>query len=63
MWVDAKGTISDEDDPRKKGHATTMETWHKRLGHASKGKLTKMHFLKTSTFDLGNFYDSFARAI
>ncbi|GJT94400.1 putative RNA-directed DNA polymerase [Tanacetum coccineum] len=41
--------------------ATTIETWHKRLGHASKGKLAKIDFLKTSINDLGNFCDSCAK--
>ncbi|GJQ91627.1 putative RNA-directed DNA polymerase [Tanacetum coccineum] len=33
-----------------------------KLGHASKGKLAKMDFLKTSINDLGNFCDSCAKA-
>ncbi|KAM0026082.1 putative RNA-directed DNA polymerase [Helianthus debilis subsp. tardiflorus] len=46
----------------RKAMATTVETWHRRLGHASKGKLAKIDFLNTSTIDLGNFCDSCARA-
>ncbi|KAK1439791.1 hypothetical protein QVD17_05611 [Tagetes erecta] len=46
----------------RKAMATTAETWHRRLGHASKGKLTKIDFLKTSNFDLDNFCDSCSRA-
>ncbi|GJU42706.1 LTR copia-type gag-polypeptide [Tanacetum coccineum] len=46
----------------RKAMATTVETWHIRLGHASKGKLTKVDFLKTSINDLGDFCDSCAKA-
>ncbi|GJV18627.1 putative RNA-directed DNA polymerase [Tanacetum coccineum] len=46
----------------KKAMATTVETWHRRLGHASKGKLVKVNFLKTSINDLGDFCDSCAKA-
>nr|GEV07975.1 hypothetical protein [Tanacetum cinerariifolium] len=37
----------------RKTMATTIETWHRRFEHASKGKLAKMDFLKTSINDLG----------
>ncbi|KAJ0720224.1 putative RNA-directed DNA polymerase [Helianthus annuus] len=46
----------------RKAMATSVETWHRRLGHASKGKLAKMDFLKTSVIDLGNFCDPCSRA-
>ncbi|GJW96612.1 putative RNA-directed DNA polymerase [Tanacetum coccineum] len=46
----------------RKAMATTVETWHRRLGHASKGKLAKVDFLKTSINDLGDFCDSCAKA-
>ncbi|GKA86712.1 putative RNA-directed DNA polymerase, partial [Tanacetum coccineum] len=46
----------------RKAMATTVETWHRRLGHASKGKLVKVDFLKTSINDLGDFCDSCAKA-
>ncbi|GKB54907.1 hypothetical protein Tco_0905660, partial [Tanacetum coccineum] len=36
----------------RKAMATTIEMWHKRLRHASNGKLTKMDFLKTIINDL-----------
>nr|GEV68003.1 leucine-rich repeat-containing protein [Tanacetum cinerariifolium] len=31
----------------RRAMATTIETWHKRLGHASKGKLARVDFLRT----------------
>ncbi|GJU79189.1 LTR copia-type gag-polypeptide [Tanacetum coccineum] len=37
----------------RKAMATTVEMWHRRLGHASKGELAKVDFLKTSINDLG----------
>ncbi|KAJ0800174.1 putative RNA-directed DNA polymerase [Helianthus annuus] len=46
----------------KKALASTIETWHKRLGHASKGKLAKVDFLSAITTKLGNFCDSCAMA-
>lgn len=46
----------------RKAMATTIETWHRRLGHASKGKLARVDFLKTSINNLDNFCDSCARA-
>ncbi|GJZ75415.1 putative RNA-directed DNA polymerase [Tanacetum coccineum] len=46
----------------RKAMDTTVETWHRRLGHASKGKLAKVDFLKTSINDLGDFCDSCAKA-
>nr|GFA05373.1 integrase, catalytic core [Tanacetum cinerariifolium] len=42
--------------------ATTIETWHKRLGHASKGKLARVDFLITSINNLDSFCDPCARA-
>ncbi|GJR72284.1 retrovirus-related pol polyprotein from transposon TNT 1-94 [Tanacetum coccineum] len=42
--------------------ATTVETWHKRLGHASKEKLGKFDFIKTCTIDFNNFCHSCAKA-
>ncbi|GJY62181.1 LTR copia-type gag-polypeptide [Tanacetum coccineum] len=46
----------------RRAMATTVETWHKRLGHASKGKLDKIDFIKTCTIDFDNFYHSCAKA-
>ncbi|MFS8004213.1 putative RNA-directed DNA polymerase [Helianthus anomalus] len=46
----------------KKALATAIETWHKRLGHASKGKLAKVDFLSTFAAEFGNFCDSCAMA-
>lgn len=46
----------------RKAMFVNVETWHKRLGHASKEKLNKLDFLKTSTINLGNFCDSCARS-
>nr|GFC45020.1 retrovirus-related Pol polyprotein from transposon TNT 1-94 [Tanacetum cinerariifolium] len=42
--------------------ATTIETWHKRLGHASKGKLARVDFLRTSINNLDSSCNSCARA-
>ncbi|GJS57094.1 retrovirus-related pol polyprotein from transposon TNT 1-94 [Tanacetum coccineum] len=42
--------------------ATTVETWHKRLGHASKGKLGKIDCIKTCTINFDNFCHSCAKA-
>nr|GEV90989.1 putative ribonuclease H-like domain-containing protein [Tanacetum cinerariifolium] len=47
---------------KRKAMATTIETWHKKLGHASKGKLARVYFLKTSINNLDNFCDSCAKA-
>nr|GEX63016.1 hypothetical protein [Tanacetum cinerariifolium] len=49
---------------RRKAMAATVETWHKRLGHASKGKLDKIDFVKreTCTIDFNNFCHSCAKA-
>ncbi|GJV45434.1 retrovirus-related pol polyprotein from transposon TNT 1-94 [Tanacetum coccineum] len=46
----------------RRAMATTVETWHKRLGHASKGKLGKIDFIKTCTIDFNNFCHSCAKA-
>ena len=35
----------------RKAMTTTIDTWHKRLGHASGDKLTHIDFLRNSTFD------------
>ncbi|GKA96093.1 putative RNA-directed DNA polymerase [Tanacetum coccineum] len=52
-----RGTVPNEDYSGRKAMATTTETWHRRLGHASKGKLAKMDFLKTSSNDLGDKFE------
>lgn len=36
----------------RKAMMVTVERWHKRLGHASEGKLTKVDFLKNASFNL-----------
>nr|GEU67346.1 putative reverse transcriptase, RNA-dependent DNA polymerase, Gag-polypeptide of LTR copia-type [Tanacetum cinerariifolium] len=42
---------------------TTTDTWHKRLGHASRDKLSNVSFLKNNSSKLSNvFYDSCAKA-
>ncbi|GKB38125.1 putative RNA-directed DNA polymerase [Tanacetum coccineum] len=46
----------------RRAMATTVETWHKRLGHASKGKLDKIDFIKTCAIDFNNFCHSCAKA-
>nr|GFA67669.1 putative ribonuclease H-like domain-containing protein [Tanacetum cinerariifolium] len=46
----------------RRAMATTIETWHKRLGHASKGKLARVDFLRTSINNLDSFCDPCARA-
>ncbi|GJR64379.1 putative RNA-directed DNA polymerase [Tanacetum coccineum] len=46
----------------RRAMATTVETWHKRLGHASKGKLGKIDFIKTCIIDFNNFCHSCAKA-
>ncbi|GJS97691.1 putative RNA-directed DNA polymerase [Tanacetum coccineum] len=46
----------------RRAMATTVETWHKRLGHASKEKLGKIDFIKTCTIDFNNFCHSCAKA-
>nr|GEY95322.1 retrovirus-related Pol polyprotein from transposon TNT 1-94 [Tanacetum cinerariifolium] len=41
---------------------TTMDTWHKRLGHASRDKLSNVSFLKNNSSKLSNvFCDSCAK--
>ena len=42
--------------------ATTIDMWHRILGHASKGKLAKMDFRKTNISNLRNFRDSCVKA-
>ncbi|GJY05612.1 putative RNA-directed DNA polymerase [Tanacetum coccineum] len=46
----------------RRAMATIVETWHKRLRHASKGKLGKINFIKTCTIDFNNFCHSCAKA-
>ncbi|GKD99461.1 LTR copia-type gag-polypeptide [Tanacetum coccineum] len=46
----------------RRAMTTTVETWHKILGHASKGKLGKIDFIKTCTIDFDNFCHSCAKA-
>nr|GFA09212.1 retrovirus-related Pol polyprotein from transposon TNT 1-94 [Tanacetum cinerariifolium] len=42
---------------------TTMDTWHKRLGHASRYRLSNVSFLKNNSSKLSNvFCDSCAKA-
>ncbi|GJY94155.1 retrovirus-related pol polyprotein from transposon TNT 1-94 [Tanacetum coccineum] len=42
---------------------TTLDTWHKRLGHASKKKLSNVNFLKNNSNNSSNaFCDSCAKA-
>nr|GEX72074.1 retrovirus-related Pol polyprotein from transposon TNT 1-94 [Tanacetum cinerariifolium] len=48
--------------PERRAMATTIDTWHKRLGHASKGKLARVDFLRTSINNLDSFCDPCARA-
>ncbi|KAJ9552385.1 hypothetical protein OSB04_016430 [Centaurea solstitialis] len=50
-------------EDERKAMSVTMERWHKRLGHASKGKLTKVDFLKNVSFNIkDNFCDSCSKA-
>lgn len=47
----------------RRAMSTTTRTWHKRLGHASKGKLSNVDFLKSSSIEFCNkTCDSCARA-
>ncbi|KAK1435086.1 hypothetical protein QVD17_00846 [Tagetes erecta] len=38
----------------RRAMVVTVNTWHKRLGHASKGKLAKVDFLKSKVNEHGN---------
>lgn len=47
----------------RRAMATTVDTWHKRLGHASKGKLSRVNFFKSNSVELSNeICDSCAKA-
>nr|GFC87759.1 hypothetical protein [Tanacetum cinerariifolium] len=46
----------------RRAMATTIDTWHKRLGHASKGKLARVDFIRTSINNLDSLCDPYARA-
>lgn len=48
---------------KRKAMATTVDTWHKRLGHASKSKLAQLDFLKKISFkNKDNICDSCEKA-
>lgn len=42
---------------------TTMDMWHRRLGHASEEKLCQINFLKNNSFrNIGHLCDSCAKS-
>nr|GFB18611.1 putative ribonuclease H-like domain-containing protein [Tanacetum cinerariifolium] len=50
-------------EKRRRAMMTTTDTWHKRLGHASRDKLSNVSFLKNNSSKLSNvFCDSCAKA-
>ncbi|GJU48850.1 putative RNA-directed DNA polymerase [Tanacetum coccineum] len=54
--------LMDMSDISRRTMMTTLDTWHKRLGHASKKKPSNVDFLKNNSIKSSNaFYDSCAK--
>lgn len=55
--------LMDMSNIRRRTKMTTLDTWHKRLGHASKEKLSNVDFLKNNSINSSNaFCDSCVKA-